>query len=212
MIERMTKNLVTGLKNDTGIAYYFFDSVRKESLSPCTFLRSILHQLIRIETLNPALQRRIEKVFIGPNGSREPEIDEMETLAIELCDALKKVIILVDGINEAQQDDQKLTLRFLKSIQQSRAVIKLFVAIRPEVAVPNFFSDGQITHINIRANDTQLEIDRFTNSRVEKEAKDGSLTVCEPAMIEDIKKTLKSKARGMYDTHLLVNFAKYFKA
>lgn len=199
MVEEMSKSLTS--TKDTSIAFYFFDSVQTESLSPCTFLRSILHQILRTELLHPALQRRFEAIFIGPNGtSREPEIDELETLVTELCDTLQKVIIFIDGINEVEQDDRRLVLRFLKTIQQSQAIIKLFIASRPEVDVP-IFSDGQLTHINNRAHDTRLEIDNFINSRVEKEAKDGPLVVCGSVVIEKIKETLKMKARGMYDTH-----------
>jgi len=206
VVEQMTKNLAG--KTDTVIAYYFFDSVQKESLSPRTFLRSILHQVLRPESLNPTLQRRLEAIYIGPNGSREPDVDELETLLFELCNTQQKVIISVDGINEAEQGDRRLVLRFLKAIKQSQAVIKLFVASRPEVNVPIFFSDGQLTHINIRAHDTRLEIENFINSRVEK-AKDDSLRVCGPVVIDKIKHVLKMKARGMYDTHL-IDFAKSF--
>ena len=166
-----------------------------------------MHQLLRPESLNPTLQRRLEAIFIGPNGSREPEIDELETLVFELCNTLQKVIIFIDGINEAEQDDRRLVLRFLKAIQKVQAVVKLFVTSRPEVDVPIFFSDSQLTHINIRVHDTRLEIDDFINSRVEKEAKDGSLVFCGPAMIDKIKTALKTKARGMYDI-LLIDLAK----
>ena len=113
------------------------------------------------------------------------------------------MIILIDGINEAEQDDRRLVLRFLKTIQQSQAVIKLFIISRPETGVPISFNDGQLTYINIRAHDTRLEIDDFINSRVEKEAKDGSLVICESAVIDKIKNILKMKARGMYDTYLI---------
>ena len=201
MVEQVTKSLAS--KENTVIAYYFFDSAYKESLLPCTFLRSILHQLLRIESLNPALQRQLEAIFIGPNGSREPEIDELETMVFELCNTLEKLVLLVDGINEAEQDDRKMVLRFLKAIQQSKAVIKLFVASRSEVDVPISFSDDQLTHINIRVRDTRLEIDRFVDSRVDKEAMNGSLVVCGPAVVDKIKKALRMKARGMYDTYLM---------
>lgn len=200
MVEQVTKNLAG--KTDTVIAYYFFDSAQKDSLSARTFLRSILHQVIRPVSLNPNLQRRLEAIFIGPNGSREPDIDELETLLFDFCNIQQKVIILVDGINEAEQGDRKLVLHFLKAIQKSQAVIKLFVASRSEVDVPILFSDSQLSHINIRAHDTRLEIENFINSRVEK-AKDGSLRVCGPAVIDKIKHALKMKARGMYVIHLM---------
>lgn len=197
MVEQTTKNLAG--KTDTAIAYFFFDSAQKESLSPYTFLRSLLHQVLRTDSLNPTLQRRLEAIFIGPNGSREPEIDELETLIFELCNTMPKVIFLVDGINEVEHNDRRLVLRFLKAIQQSQAVIKLFVTCRPEVDVPIFPKDGQLTHIKIRAHDNRFEIEGFINSRVEKEAKEGSLVVCGPAVIEKIKNVLKMRANGMYD-------------
>lgn len=185
-------------EKDTCIAYYFFDSAHKESLLPCTFLRSILHQILRTESIIPVIQRRLEAIFTGPNG--EPEIDELETLIFEFCSTLQKVIILVDGVSEMGQDDQRLVLHFLKAIQQTQTVPKLFLASRPEVDVSRFFGDKQLTHINIRARDTRPEIDNFIESRVEMEAKDGPLVVCRPAVIEKIKKALRMKARGMYDT------------
>ena len=113
------------------------------------------------------------------------------------------MLILVDGINEAEQDDQRLVLRFLKAVQQTQAVIKLFVTSRPDVNIPIFLSDGRLTRINIRAHDTRPEIEDFINSRVEKEVKDGSLVVCGPAVIDKIKDVLKMKARGMYDIPLV---------
>lgn len=210
MIEKLTKSLAS--QKDTITAYFFFDSAQKESLSPCTFLRSILHQILRTESLNPAVQRRLEAIFVGPNGSRIPEIDELETLIIALCDTLQKVIILVDGISEVEQQDQRLVLHFLKTaVQKSQAVIKLFISSRPEVDVPIFFSgNGQFTHINIRAQDTQIDIDKVITSRVEKVAKEGSLVLCQPATIEKIEKALKMKASGMYNTHF-IGLAKYSK-
>lgn len=199
----MTESLVS--KKDAIAAYYFFDSTQKESLSPYTFLRSILHQILRTELLNPALQRRLEAIFVGPNGTREPEIDEWEALIIELCDKLQNVTILVDGIDEAEQEDQRLVLHVLKNaIDKSQAVIKLFISSRPGVNVPIFFGgNGQLTHINIRAQDTQIEIDKVIRFRVENVAKTGPLAVCEPATIDKIIEALRMKASGRYNTQLV---------
>lgn len=197
-------------QKDTSLAYYFFDPAQKESLSPCTFLRSILHQILCPESLHAGLQRSLESIFMGPESGREPDFEELEALVIKLCNTLQKVIILVDGINETGPDNRKLVLHFLKAVHQSQTIIKLFVTSRPEVDVSNFSSYNQLTHINIRIHDTQLEIDEFINFRVQQEAQDGSLVVCDSAMIEKIKKALKMKAGGMYDTSL-IDLAKSFQ-
>lgn len=197
----MTNGLAS--QKETRIAYYFFDSAQKESLLPGTFLRSILHQILRIESLIPALQQRLEAIFMEPNGiyCREPEIDELETLVLDLCISLQKVIILIDGINEMEQDNRKLVMRFLKSVQQSQAAIKLFIASRPDVDLLKVFSEGQLTHIDIQAQDTRAEIDHLVDTRVDQEARNGPLVDCGPDLIDEIKKTLRMKAKGMYDIH-----------
>lgn len=186
-------------RSNTGfvIAYYFFDFTQKESLSACTFARSILHQVLCIESLTPDLQQRLERIFIGSNGTREPDIDDLETLIVELCDKQQKVAIIVDGISEVEQEDRRLVLRFFQAIQKSQAIIKLFVSGRPEVDVPRFFSEAQLTQIRIQVRDTRSEIDSFVESRVEQEAINGPLVVCGPAVIDKIKIALKTKARGM---------------
>ena len=199
----MTESRVS--KKDAVAAYYFFDSSQKESLSPYTFLRSILHQVLRTELLNPALQRRLEAIFVGPNGNREPEIDELEELIIGLSDKLQNVTILVDGIDEAEPEDQRLVLHILKNaIEKSQAVIKLFISSRPGVNVPIFFSgNGQLTHVNILAQDTQTEIDKVIRFRVENVAKEGPLAACEPATIDIIIEALRMGACGRYNTRLV---------
>ena len=197
-------------QKDICIAYYFFDSAQQESLLPRTFLRSILHQVLPIDLLSPALQRRLEAVFVGPNGRREPEFDELTTLVLDLFKERQKIIIFFDGISELEQDGRRLVLHFiLQAVQQKQAAIKLFVTSRPDIGVPIFFSDRECAHINIQNHDTQFEIDKFINVRVEEETKDGTLGVCGPATIDKIKKVLKMKAGGMYDI-FLINHAELF--
>ncbi len=66
---------------DTAIVYYFFDYSCKESLPVPTFLRSILDQIIKMETLLPHIQRRLESLFVSQTDQREPDIAELERLA-----------------------------------------------------------------------------------------------------------------------------------
>ena len=101
------KQLKKTLSSDeaTFIAYYFFDLIQKESLSTFTFLRSLLHQLIRIETLAPPILNALETMFIGPNGERAPDIEELESLITQLCDPQKRIIIIIYGIGDVDQNN-----------------------------------------------------------------------------------------------------------
>jgi hypothetical protein len=181
------------LSDDNGIAYYFFDFSRKESLSAVTFLRSMLHQLIRNETLSPDIQRLLETTF-GLHGNREPDTGDLEMLITKLCSKLGNVIFIIDGIDEAEQNDRRLVLRFLKNIEQSRLNIQFFVAGQPEVDMTAVF--GNCHTVRLRPHDLQIDINTFIDYQVEKEHS-GVLSVCEPDMIETIKQVLAAKAQGM---------------
>lgn len=87
------------------IVYYFFDSVQKKSLSLYIFLRSILHQLLRIELINSTLQRRLEVIFTESNENRKSKIHKLKILILKLCNTMQKMIIVIDDINEVKQDD-----------------------------------------------------------------------------------------------------------
>jgi hypothetical protein len=181
------------LSDDNDIVYYFFDFSRKESLSAVTFLRSMLHQLIRSETLSPDIQRLLETTF-GPQGNREPDASELETLIIKLCGKLGNVFFIIDGIDEVEQNDCRVVLRFLKNIGQSRLGVQFFVAGQPEVDMAAVF--GNARAVCLRPHDLQTDIKTFIDSQVEKEYS-VVLSVCKPDLIKTIKQVLATKAQGM---------------
>ena len=121
------------------IAYYFFDFRRKESLSTLTFLRSILHQLLRIDKITPKILRRIEAIFICATGTREPEISELQDLATDICTSSiqEDILFVVDGVDEANGDILRSVLWFLGHMQ-SCSRVKIFAAGQPEVLFANF--------------------------------------------------------------------------
>ena len=201
MVEQLAKTVSTD--QGTIVAYYFLDSIRKESLSVYTFLRSIIHQLIRLETLTPSLQQTLEKVFIGHNGIREPEAEELESLIIDLCATEKRVILIIDGVDEAEQTDRRLIIRFLKSLQKRYPFVKLFISSQLNMEAISFFSDNHVFQIKIKPHDLEKDIRMFIEDRVGKEYTSGSLSICSPDLIDHIKKTLTTKARGMYEYRLL---------
>jgi len=192
VIERL-KNMLSGDKDMRVVSYYFFDSSKKESLSAITFLRSIMHQLIWSENLSPNIQRRLEAIF-GLNGKREPDVDELETLIFELYKKLDKVFLIIDGIDEVEQDDRRIVLRFFKHTEQNQSGIKLFVAGQPEVDMTTVFGSCQAVHL--RPHDLETDIRTFIDFQLEKIS--GILSICESDLITTIKRTLALKAQGMY--------------
>jgi hypothetical protein len=188
--------LTTTFSNDkdTAIVYYFFDYSCKESLPVPTFLRSILHQIIKTETLLPHTQRRLEALFVSQIDQREPDITELEILFIELCGKLKKVLLLIDGLDEVDHNDRKLVQSFLRKAQGIPCA-RIFVTTHPEVDMSTVFSSCRM--LKIRPQDLETDIKTFVESQIKRRQHE-ELSICSPALLNSIKQALISGAQGMY--------------
>ncbi|KAF8248375.1 hypothetical protein K440DRAFT_642690 [Wilcoxina mikolae CBS 423.85] len=164
--------LMTTTPSEKGrVVAYYFDFRRKESLSILFFLRSILHQVLRIDKISPEIQRRLEAIFIG-------------TI----------MFLVVDGIDEAGEDVRKIVLQFLKDMQ-SCARVKIFAAGQPEVDITKFLA--QCVTISITAREQEGDIRTFIDVQAEKEL-NGVLSAYKSVFIDKIKEILAWKAQGMF--------------
>lgn len=135
-------------------------------------------------------------MFIGPNGEREPDFEELESLITQLCDPQKRIVIIIDGIGEVDQNNRRAILRFLKSLQQC-AFVKLFISSQLDVDIRMFFNNCQVTQINVKPHDIDSDIRIFIENQIEKECKIGFLSTCSPDLINHIKQYLALKANAM---------------
>jgi hypothetical protein len=179
---------------DSAIIYYFFDYSYKESLSVPTFLRSILHQIIRMETLVPNIQRRLEALFDCQAEQWGPDAAELEKLFLELCSKLKKVLLLIDGLDEVDQDNRKVVRNFLRKVQD-RTSARIFVTTHPEVDMSTVFS--RCRTLKITPQDLETDIKLFVKSQIEKCLPE-ELSICPPGLLDSIRQALISGAQGMY--------------
>lgn len=159
-----------------------------------------MHQIFDIDLLSSTLQQCFETTFIGSNGNKKSEINELKNLIFRLRNDFKNLIIIVDDISETKQNDRKLILSFLKNIRQFQTVIKLFIISRSKVNASVSFNDSRFSHINIRPHDLQSEISNFVDLLVDEAARNRFLAVCGPNLIDEIKKVLKIKVNEMCDT------------
>ena len=192
----MIDHLVESREEGRVIAYYFFDYRRKESLSTSTFLQSILHQLLRIDNITPQIQRRIEAIFIGHTGTREPEVSELQELVADICTSSiqEELLFIVDGIDEANGDILRSVLRFLGHMQPYSRV-KIFAAGQPEVFLANF--PARWVPIFITAQELEKDIRIFIDVKAEREL-NGILSPYGKELIDTVKDVLSWKAQGMY--------------
>jgi len=181
---------------DTTIVYYFFDYSTKASLAVPTFLRSILHQVLTVEKLLPAIQHRLESLFFEIELC-EVDAAEVESLFLDLCGALKRVFLLIDGLDEVGPNDGRVIRNFLKKLQ-GIASIKVFITTHPAVDMSAVFSKCRTLKTELQ--DVAPDITTFVESQIEGRSHD-ELSGCSPTFLESIKQALISGAQGMYVGH-----------
>jgi hypothetical protein len=193
VVDYMRKTLA-GQQNKN-MVYYFFDSTRKHSLSTIGFLRSILHQLLRIKDMTPGMQHRLEAI-VGVEGEREPGSDELQTIIFELCRKLSQVFFIIDGVDETEHEERKAVFRFLRRILQDQPKTKFYISSQPEVDLGTIFSSLQTIHF--KASDVESDIRAFIDFRIGHPDFTEFTSMCKPDVIDDVKHTLALKAQGMY--------------
>ncbi|KAN0066982.1 ankyrin [Elaphomyces granulatus] len=178
---------------DTAIVYYFFDFSVKASLMVPTFLRSILHQILNVEMLS-AVQVRLESLFSSEIEHWEVDPVEVASLFSDLCDAYKRVFLLLDGLDEVDPTEARVIRNFLKKFE-GIASVKVFTTAHPEVDMSMVFRKCRT--FKIEAQDVEPDITAFVESQIEQHSH-VELSGCSLTLLESIKQALISGAQGMF--------------
>jgi len=180
------------------VIYYFFTSLRLDSLSPINFLRSILHQILSPEMLSPGLQREIEELFPSLSYPSEPDIAKLESRIFRQwgeCTS-KETFLIVDGIDEVNADAQKLILRILMDLYRKHPKsLKILTSAQPGVDLGSpFHNDRTITTLLIGRHEVQADIDMYLETKG-----DSCLDKLQdyPDLVCEVKRILSLKCEGM---------------
>ena len=180
-------------RDDTAIIYYFFDSRNKTTLHTLTFLRCILHQAVKLETLLPDLQRRLESLFVDQIGQAEPDMGELRELFLHFYRKFKNAFLLIDGLDEADESDQRNIKSFLKEVQTVDSS-RILAATHPDVDMSKVLSRCQA--LQIKPEDLKGDIEIFIQGQIDEHSQD-VLSVCSPSLLDNVKQAMLSSAEEM---------------
>ena len=188
-------HLKTTLKKeqDTTVIYYFFDHSVKESLRISTFLRCILHQVIRPEKLLPSILSRLESLFPDQMNHIMPDVTELEEIFLEFYRDFKIGLLLIDGLDEADVSSQENVRSFLREVQKISSV-RVLTFTHPEIDMLKVLKSVRI--LQIKPEDLKIDIQTFVDIKIDNHAHE-ELSVCPPALLDTVKQTLLSLADGM---------------
>jgi hypothetical protein len=180
-------------RDDTVIIYYFFDSRNKTTLHTLTFLRCILHQAVKLETLLPDLQRRLESLFVDQINQTEPDLSELRELFLHFYRKSKNAFLLIDGLNEADKSDQRNIKTFLKEVQTVNSS-RILATTHPDVDMSKVFSRFQT--LQIKPEDLKGDMEIFLQRQIDEHSQ-GALSVCSPSLLDKVKQAMLSNAEEM---------------
>ncbi|KAF2190029.1 hypothetical protein K469DRAFT_22338 [Zopfia rhizophila CBS 207.26] len=180
-------------RDDTAVIYYFFDSSNKKSLQTSTFLRCILHQAVRLESLLPDSQRRLESLFANQIDQAEPAVSELIKLFIHFNGKFKNAFLLIDGLDEADKSDQKNVKFFLKEVQKVDSA-RILAITHADMDMSKVLGRSRALHI--RPEDLKDDIKMYIQWQIDEHSQE-ELSVCSASLLDKIKQALVSGAEGM---------------
>jgi hypothetical protein len=117
--------------------------------------------------------------------------DEFCELIRSLAMNLDESMIVVDGLDEISRDRSDVT-KLLAELSTCLS-IKVIISSRPEIDIKRHLSS--FTPISIAACSADLQL--YVASEIEKRISNGSLTISDPMLKEEIMRTLVARAEGM---------------
>ena len=158
-----------------------------------TFLRSILHQAIRLKSLLPDSQRLLESLFLDQIDQAEPYIGELIKLFMHFFGKFKDAFLLIDGLDEVDKSDQRNVKNFLKEVRKVDSA-RILAITHPDVDMSKVLSGGQA--LQIKPDDLKGDIEIFVQKQTDKHSRE-ELSICSLSLLNTVKQALLSGAEGM---------------
>jgi hypothetical protein len=149
--------------------------------------------MLRPETLLPNIQRRLESLFMDQIGQSEPTTSELEELFLQTFGKLENGFLLIDGLDEADDIEQRKVKSFLKEVQKMTGA-RIFATTHASMDISKVLTCGLTLHI--RPEDLKDDIDVFVQSQIDKYSHE-EMSDCEPYVLDLIKQKLVSDSEGM---------------
>ncbi|KAL8896697.1 MAG: hypothetical protein Q9207_007587, partial [Kuettlingeria erythrocarpa] len=114
---------------DNGIAFYLIENTLQDVK---VLYRALLSQLVRqLGSVSPITQR----MFVEHEFSRSLTPDQLGTMLMELLTFFARAVIVIDGLDKAEEQTVQTIFRFIRSASNQIKRIQLFVTSRVSLVV-----------------------------------------------------------------------------
>jgi hypothetical protein len=175
----------------TAVTYYYCDYADDNTLHFSTFLGTITKQILEKLTDVPLdIEEQIKSSIKCPNN------DNMTQILLSALSTFSRVYIIIDGIDELPTADQRAICSISERFQRFKnPEIKLFISSRPNTTITTSLSGFCV---NLSTVNISPDIGYFVRARVKSSLDSGNLKIQDPALEEEIVRTLLEGAKGLY--------------
>ena len=123
----------------------------------------------------------------------EPSTSELERLFYHSCGKFKRAFLLIDGLDEVDEVEQRSIKFFLKEVQKMDGA-RILAFTHASTDMSKVFTPCSQLHIT--AEDLKDDVETFIESQIDRFSH-GELSVCSPSVLDIIKRKLVADAEGM---------------
>jgi hypothetical protein len=164
------------------LAYFYIHPAERASFKK--ILGAILRQISEQLSVIPS---SIDKSFES-RGSLHPNNDELVAAFVEVTRPLPEVVVIIDGLDMLEYQDEIDLLKFLFKSQHRK--LKWIVLSR-RLPEPDYVMGGTI-HYNIKTSDIEADIQAYAHERLSQHRH----LIKRPELRESLVATVTEKASG----------------
>lgn len=195
-------SLKSSQKEEADLSYYYCDYADRVSLDPRIVLGTLAWGLLQDYESQIASEIMDQIALCFRDGERTPEVDDVLQVLFQIVDWCKKVILVIDGIDEVEEADFYYILGFLKQMVTRQGVsVKVFLTCREDKDVLSIVSPAAEICFRKHLSDSMVshDISSYIHQSVETRMSAGRLAI-NPTNLElrdDIIRALSTGAKGM---------------
>jgi hypothetical protein len=126
-------------------------------------------------------------------GQTEPDTSELREIFLHFYRKSKNAFLLIDGLDEADESDQRNIKSFLKEVQTVNTS-RILATTHPDVDMSKVLSRCQA--LQIKPEDLKGDIEIFIQRQIDEHSQD-VLSVCSPSLLNEVKQATLSSAEEM---------------
>ena len=176
---------------NAAVVYLYCNYKEEEAQTAQNMIGSLLKQVVRHKTTLPDDVHSLYKKH--SQKKTHAKLDELTRLLIQEVKTYTFVFVVIDALDECPERGDTRG-RLLAEIQKLPKNARILITSRysPKIEV-NF---KNVPHIDIRATDEDIK--RYIEARIEKERPLARHVRSNPALAEDVIKTVVGSCQGMY--------------